>query len=206
MPMMKLPVRSVIVTVGANKILISPGSKLSPEDYSRVSGVTDIVAPNHFHSAGVSMAAEWFPKARLWAAPGLKAKKSEIPWTDELSETAWPYQKELPMFHLKGTPNVEEVVFVHPASRSIIVCDLVFNMIGISGFGNWVIGKMFGTYNRFAMSKFFARFIKDKVAFEAASQKVFNTDFDQIILSHGDIIESDGKARLKAAFQSRGYF
>ncbi len=204
MPLMSLPVRSTVITAGSHKILLSPGSKMTENDYKKLSGITDIVGTSTFHGAGVPLAVKHFPKARVWAAPGLMKAKPEIPWTGELSENTWPYQGELPMVLLEGAPKINEVVFYHPASKSLIVSDLFFNMTDTQGFGAWLIQTLFGTYRKFALSKFFMRFVKDRAAFEASLQKFMKFDFQQIIVSHGYLIESNGKERARSAILERG--
>ena len=78
MPLFPLPVRSILVTVkNANgsetEVLISPGSKIERTRYDGAWKISDIVAPNLFHHAGVPKALALYPNARTWGVVGLRA-------------------------------------------------------------------------------------------------------------------------------------
>ena len=203
MPLMNLPVRSTVLQLSKATILISPGSALENKDFQGLTPFTDIVAPSLFHDGGIRKAFKILPTVRFWAAPGLSQKKRDIPWTAEITPTTWPYDNELKAILIEGMPKINEVVFVHLASKSLIVSDLVFNMHTMQSWTAKAILKCFGTYERFAMSRFFARFIQDRSAFKRSLQHVFTYDFDRIIVGHGDNILHDGKNRLRAALQER---
>lgn len=204
MPLMKLPVRSVAAQISHGTVLISPGSRLEPSQLKDLSHVTDIVAPSLIHAAGVHKASAAYPEAKTWGVPGLKKIKPRTNWTNELKEQLWPYQDELAAIQVNGMPQIKEVVFVHKKSKSLIVADLCFNMTDQRGLGPWLILNLFGTYRRFGVSRFFLKYIKDKKAFQDSLKKIFSHDFENIIMSHGEIIRGDGKPRLLKALEERG--
>ncbi len=198
MPVMDLPVRSVAPTLTSGTVLISPGSKLTPEQLKSVHHVTDIVAPNGFHNAGMPQARQIFPGARAWGVPGYD-------YPNILTPAHWPHQRELPMVQIEGVPRISEVVFVHKESRTLICADMVFNLLDAKGIGSYVILKlMFDNYRRLAVSKFWCRFIKDKPALEKSLGILFSHDFDNILMAHGDPVISGGRTKLLAAFAERG--
>ncbi len=204
MPLMLLPVRSVLVALPTAQILISPGSQLTEEQLRSAGNVTDLVVTNLFHCAGILKALKVFPKARVWGVPGCKEAKPDIPWTDILTYDAWLYSNELKMHGLKGMPKVNEVVFLHLPSKSLIVADLCFNMLDSKGFGAWLILSLFGTYKKLAVSKFFMSAVKNREAFVDSLQQLFLMEFDQIIVSHGSNVPANGKEILKQALFNRG--
>ncbi|MBK8202485.1 MAG: hypothetical protein IPK68_09305 [Bdellovibrionales bacterium] len=205
MPLMNLPVRSTFVPLKAGSILISPGSCLDLHQLKKIKEVTDLVAPNLFHCAGVPKASSVFPSAKKWAPVGGKISKPEITWSDELSSVHWPYQEDLPMIQLKGNSKINEVAFFHKGSKSLIVADLCFNLIDAKGIGSWIILNLFGTYRRLAMSKFFAQFIDDKAAFNESLTELFSFDFENIIVGHGENLFGNGKDKLLKALKERDF-
>lgn len=204
MPLMNLPVRSVIVTLEKSKLLISPGSMLTKEQLESLKDVTDIIAPNLLHSGGIPAAAKIFPLAKLWTT-SLKRNPKNINWTAELNEKTWNHQNELPMVLIQGMPKVKEVVFYHKETKSLIVTDLCFNLIGVSGIGPWIILNLFGTYKKFGISKLFAKFVKDTSAFEESISKIMKFDFENIIVSHGTNVMGGAKEKLQSALALRGF-
>lgn len=205
MPLMKLPVRTAVVQVGQNRILISPGSQLRREQFASLNDVTDIVAPNLFHCAGIDQASTLYPEARVWGVPGAAKLKPKTKWTHLLTEPTWPYGPELLAIPLGGMPQINETVFLHSPSKSLIVTDLCFNLTETEGLGARLILGMFGTYKRLGVSRFFLKYVKDKAAFQNSINRIFAHDFENIVLSHGELVRGNGKALLRQALAERGY-
>jgi hypothetical protein len=205
MPLMELPVRSVLVPMGEQGVLISPGSMLQDHQYKPDWKVTDLVAPNLFHNAGMTKAKQHYPSAVLWGSEGADKKLPGLPWGKFLGKDPWPYQDVLSLVTLHGMPSVNESVFIHRPTKSLIVTDLCFNMVDVEGLGAKIILGLFGTYKKLGVSRFFLAGIKDKAAFQKSLVELFSYDFDQIIVSHGSNVVSDGKDRLRFALRERGF-
>jgi hypothetical protein len=93
-----------------------------------VGPVTDLVAPSVFHDLFIPQWLEAYPQARLHAADGLRREPGDWPITDELTTWAAPtWTDEIDDLVLQGMPRINETVFVHKPSRTLIVADLVFN-------------------------------------------------------------------------------
>lgn len=204
MPLMSLPVRSICIPTQRGNILISPGSKLTTEQLGSLDNVTDLVAPNLWHCGGISQAQKIFPDVRIWGAPSASKLKPEIHWTNELSKAEWDLEDEISLIPIQGMPQYQEFSFVHKASKTLIVTDLAFNIKNPKGLGSWIILNMFGTYDRFAVSRLYINSVRDKKAFTQSIQEIFTHDFERIVVSHGEPIETNGKALLKTALAERG--
>lgn len=205
LPLMNLPVRTVFVKIGEEGILISPGSRLSYDQYKILPAVTDIVAPNSFHCGGVSKALQFFPKARVWGVPQIEKLKPEIRWTHTLEKNNWLFQQQLPLLTMQGMPSVQETVFFEPASKTLIVGDLCFNLMSASGLGAWIILSLFGTYRKFAVSRFLLKFVKDKEAFSESLADLIKFDFESVVMTHGQPVTGNGRMLLLKAMQERGF-
>jgi len=206
MPLMSLPLRSTLITLSSNaKVMISPCPSMSDADIHAANGITDIVAPSCFHYLGAQKAKRAFPNATLWAAPGLAEKKPKLKWDRLLTPETWPYQDELEAISIQGMPKVNEVVFLHRASKTLIVSDLCFNMVDATGVGSWMILNLFGTYRKFGVSKFFLKFVADRPAFENSIKDLFTRDFDHLVMGHGNIVNGNAKSLLAQAFLERGF-
>ncbi len=203
MPLLKLSVCSVFASLRAGRILISPGSRLDSIQLKSLGMVSDIVAPNLFHSGGINQAAQIFPEAKIWGPRGAAKLKPHIKWTAELSNQNWPYQNELPMLELRGMPKINECVFIHLESKTLILTDLAFNLTKTEGFGAKLIFSMFGTYKKFATSRFFMSHVKDRTEFSNSLSELFKYDFANIIVSHGESIQGQAKERLRKALLER---
>jgi len=206
MPMMSLPVRTTVADLGEGvRVMIAPGSNLTLAELANAGPVTDLVAPSLFHCGGIPRAREAFPKARVWGPENAAEEKREIRWTNFLGKEPWPYSEALKAIPLDGMPKIREWVFVHAPTKSLIVTDLCFNLTAARGAGSWMILNAFGTYRRLGMSRFFAGYIKDKMAFEKSLEHLFSHDFNRMVVSHGDTVENGAREKLLAALKERGY-
>jgi len=202
MPLMRLPARMILVQLDNAKVMISPSS----EGHYPPLGITDIVAPNLFHNLGIRSAQKALPEAKLWGVPGFKKKLPEIDWNEELTPGKWPYNNELKVLPIDGMPKLNEVVFHHIRTNTLIVTDLCFNLTQSFGFGGWLVLQAFGTYKRFGSSRFLAQLIDDRSAFRASIDNLLQTDFDNLIMAHGEPIIGEAKNRLVSALRERSLF
>jgi hypothetical protein len=203
-PLLELPVRSTAIETKKGLVLISPGSKANREDLRALGPVTDLVGPNLYHCAGLPKALSIFPKARVWGVDGAQEKKPNIHFTDVLKESSWPHQEELALVVIDGQPNVNEAVFIHHESKTLITTDLCFNLQNTKGLGARILFGLFGTYHRFAVSRLSKLFIKDQTALERSLGRIFSYEFDKVVMAHGELVESGGKELLRKALAERG--
>lgn len=205
MPLLALPVRAAVVQLQSARVLLSPGSTLTPDELRGAGEITDIVATSLLHSAGCKRAKEAFPKARLWGPLGIREKRDRLTWDGILGADAWPFEPDLPCIAIEGMPKIREYVFLDRASSTLFVSDLAFNLLDSQGFGAWLFFSMFGTYRRFAVSRFFLQRVDDRAAFQRSLTELFKHDFERLAPSHGSVIESGAKEKLRTALAERGF-
>ena len=81
-----------------------------------------IVAPNCFHHLHVRTFLARFPGAKVYGAPGLARKRPDLPLAGTLDDgAAMPWSGVIDQITLAGAPKLNEVVFLHRASRSLLV-------------------------------------------------------------------------------------
>jgi Domain of unknown function (DUF4336) len=91
--------------------------------------VSAIVAPNRLHHLFVGDYVAAYREARCYAAPGLPEKRKDLTFHAVLNDRApddWRGHIEQHLF--RGAPPLNEIVFYHRASRSVIFTDLIFNL------------------------------------------------------------------------------
>lgn len=167
--------------------------------------VAHIVAPGTFHHLHVAAWAEAYPAAQVWLCPGLREKRSELPQGLELSDEpprAW--RDELEQVVIRGNRVIREVLFFDRQSRTLIVTDSVEN------YGDrtprvplllklwW---RVFGLWNRPALAPEYGLGWRDRKAARTSFERALQWDFDRIMLSHGDLIEKDARARAARAWK-----
>lgn len=159
------------------------------------------IAPSTFHDLYWPPYFAAYPNARFFAAPGVRQEHPELPFTDTLSADAPSiWSGELEQTLLAGMPKINEVVFLHPTSKTLITADMAFNYDEHVNFATSLLLKMTGCYDRFGVSRLYKLYIKDKKAMRHAVDEVLSWDFDRIVLGHGHLVEADGRQTLTQAY------
>jgi len=127
--------------------------------------VRHVVGPNIWHDEGLREFQAEHPAACFHAAPGLAVQKRDVRFGAELSDAAYPdWVGVLDQHLVRGMPRMNEVVFYHPASCSLILADLAFNL---GPDGPWwfaLLMRTYGVWNRFAPTPLEKWMMQDKVA------------------------------------------
>src|SRR5690606_16513939 len=108
-----------------------------------------IVAPSCVHYLYVRAAKERWPDASVVGAPGLERKMKDVPF-EPLPRAGRLFGGAVDVALVDGTPYMNEHVFFHEKSRSLIVTDLVFNLHRCESFGMRLFLRLFGTWRRTA--------------------------------------------------------
>ena len=159
-----------------------------------------VVAPSLFHYLHVWSFRNIFNDNQLYGPDDIQKKetKSQFHSLSTLSQQEWTGHIE--SLKVDGMPKVNEYVFFHKHSKTLILTDLLFNSYPTSAWST-LFFKLTGVYNKCAVSRLYKSFIKDKQKFKQSVETILAWDFDRIIMSHGNIIESNGKSIFKDSFQ-----
>lgn len=169
------------------------------DEIDRLGEVRFLVAPNDFHHLYIADHAKHWPAARMYGAPGLSAKRKDLNFAGELGEqpeAAWA--RDLDQIWIGGAPRVNEIAFLHRVSRTLLLVDLVFNVTP----SNLFMGLMMRINGSMGLgtSRLMRFMLKDLRATRVSVEKIFEWDFDRVIMSHGEVVERDGREALRESF------
>lgn len=161
--------------------------------------VEALIAPNLFHHLFFARAAQRFPGAARFFAPGLPEKVASLPEGEVLAEEPPAIWGDALRHHLVRGTATNEVVFLHPESRSLILTDLAFN-IRSGGFWTRLALRMNQSFGRFGPTRVSRGFVRDAAAFEGSLREIAAWDFDRILVAHGEIVDTGGRDLFREAF------
>lgn len=192
MPGVHFPARSTIIKMDGGEVaIISPGP-FTPEAVGEIKKLGDsfyIIAPNLFHHFYFLKAAESFPKHRLFGPHALGKKIKHLAGQfEDLATLPKSVISHLAPQKVEGNKAMQEWVFFHGASKTLIVTDLVFNMKDKPLLTRMVLG-MAGAYNKLGQSKLVKMITDDKELFSRSIQSLASYDLQRLIMAHGDIID-----------------
>jgi hypothetical protein len=147
-----------------------------------------------------------WPQAVFHDAPGFAGDHLELDGAVTLEQSgpdAW--EKVFQQHHVTGMAQVNEVVFPHQPSRTLIVADLVFNIRNCPPW--WTrLGLRLngGCYSGLSPSDLFRLVIKDKTGYHASLETVLKWDFDRLNGGHGENVGARARDELAGAMRGCG--
>lgn len=159
--------------------------------------VAYIVAPNRFHHLFVGDWQRACPEASTYVAPGLDAKRADLTIAGVLSSDPEPGWKDvMEQIFVEGFPLVNEVVFFHPPSATLIATDLAFNIGRSSPPLTRVAFRIFGSYRALGPTVLERVFVRDRAAFRRSLEHVLAWPFRRVVVAHGEVREEGGREEL----------
>jgi hypothetical protein len=158
-----------------------------------------LVGPNKLHHFYLGDWARAYPAAAVCGAPGLPEKRRDLRFQHDLETTARPpWGEDVLMQWVGGAPLLNEVVFFHERSRTLIFTDLSFNVPARRGAP--LFFRLVGVVGRFGPSRMVRLAIRDRKAARASLERILDWEFDRVIVSHGEVLEHDGRAAVEKAY------
>ena len=194
MGIIHFPCRMTILRLsGGELMLISPVS-LTAEDLAGISELGDvayIVAPNGFHHVFLEASQSHFPNAKTYAVPVVQKKKQKHLTYDGVLTTLdpAPWHNDVTQLRVAGIPALDEVVFFHKASKTLVVTDLFFNLTEVRGWPTKLMFQLSGAWGKPAQSTLEKFLTKDREAAKASVQQMLSWEPARIIMAHGNILD-----------------
>jgi Domain of unknown function (DUF4336) len=162
--------------------------------------VRAIIAPSRAHHLFVGDYVAAYPEAKVHGAPGLAEKRKDLKFDSILGDDPhpdWAGQIEQHLF--RGASILNEVIFFHPTTRTLILTDLAFNVPANESRAP-VFYWLTGARGRFGPHRLVRLMIRDRKAARQSIERIFQWDFDRVTVTHGEVLESGGKERLASGF------
>ena len=170
------------------------------EALDAIGPVRELIAPNRLHHLFLLGAQGRWPDARLWGVPGLPAKRPDLVFDAVFgASTPVALADTVECQLIAGCPSVSEVAFFHPPSRTLILTDLVFNVHHSPSLVGELYLRASGAWRRCAQTPLMRALVADRDAVRRSYARLFDWDFERLIMAHGDIIEGQARAALRRA-------
>lgn len=125
------PTRSVIVRLASSDLWIWSPINLKPELKAQVDdlgSVRYLVSPNKIHHLFLDQWCGAYSQARLYGPKSVIEKRKDLSFETSLDEGIPPeWGDEIGMVHFTGSPFMDEIVFFHRPSATVIMADLSEN-------------------------------------------------------------------------------
>ena len=163
-----------------------------------------LVAPNSLHHLFM---AEWqaaYPKARTFAPPGLRKKRPDIRFDEDLTDTApAEWAAEIDQVIVRGSFITSEVVFFHRPSRTVIFTDLIQHFAP-GWFSGWraVVAKLDRmTGGLPEVPQKFRNTFLNRVEARRSIRRILEWPSERVLMAHAPPVTSEGRAFIARAFR-----
>ena len=169
------------------------------EELAQLGPVEHVVAPNSMHHVHLTSGLQRYPQARLYG-PGLLAKKrSDLTFLDVTNPDTLDFGSEFRPLHIRGVPKLDEVVFLHAPTQTLVVTDYFFNIRECQGWLTpWVL-RMTGTYRRFAQSRLWRWVLEDRPLAQTSAEELLAWRFQRIVPAHGEVVSDNAHEQAENA-------
>lgn len=170
--------------------------------------VRHLVAPNKLHYAHVAAWKRRYPQAVAWASPGVRERAAdqgiEVRFDADLGDAAPPaWAGTLDQLHFKGSRAIEEVVFLHRPSATLVLADLIENFeadrLGLPL--RWLarLGGVLAPHGGMPLDMRLT-YLGHKAEARACLARLLAWRPRRILLAHGRCFMEHGEAELRRAF------
>lgn len=203
LPGVYLPARMVVIRLDAERLALHSPVPMNDSLAARIDAlgkVSVLIAPNDYHHLYLPKTVSRYPTAEVWGAPGLPKKRPDVTFTALFGPNAAPtWADRLTPYFLAGGPKANETVFVHQATRTLLVTDSYFNLTRARTAMSRFMFRLTGSLNKPGQSLIWRSVVKDRAAMLESTERVLAADFDRLVMAHGDILESGARAAYEAA-------
>ncbi len=202
------PTRMTVVRLRDGELWVhSPEKPNEPlkQELAALGTIRYLISPNKLHHL---LLGEWvsaYPKALTYSAPGLAQKRQDIKFDAELSEypdNEWSQEIDQTIF--RGSPVMEEVIFYHKLSRTLILTDLIENFDPQTL--NWwqrALARFAGILHPHGKTPLDWRLtfqLGSKEEARASFRRLMDWQVENVILSHGKCVFGCGGEFVSESF------
>jgi glyoxylase-like metal-dependent hydrolase (beta-lactamase superfamily II) len=195
--------RMTVVRLSSGGLLLHSPVAPTPalvDEVKALGPVELIVGPCVMHTTFLRPWHALHERASLHVAPRTKKRLPAFDGVRELDDAAPIAPNDLEQVHMDGHSN-HETLFLHRASRTLIATDLVYNLSKRQGFVERMWFGLGGVKNPLGVTRYSKKAVRKRDVFAERMQRVLAWDFDRVIMSHGDVVETDGKTAFTRAWQ-----
>lgn len=203
--------RSIVIRLSSNELWFWSPVEFSPSLKAQLDALGDVlhlVSPNKIHHLFLDEWARIYPNAKLWAPKSTIKKRRDLLFQKPLKENApEEWRDDIEQIWVRGSLAMDEMVFFHKASRTLIMADLSEHFSEAFLKEHWpfwqrqlarlwgiVEGKGYAPLD-WRLSFFSRRHLK------RAKARFLELDPENVVMAHGEWQSGNGRKFLERALE-----
>ncbi len=206
------PTRMLVAQLTDDSLWIWSPTKPTADLFAQVNAlgvVKHLISPNKIHYANIAAWKRAYPAATAWASPGVRERASaqniDVSFDRDLSESAdVAWSGEIDQLIFRGSRFLDEVVFFHRATRTLIVADLIENFESEKmTFPERLLMKFAGITDPDgkASNAFRTTFLGHHEVARECFDRMRAYKPERIVIAHGRCYASNADSELRRAFR-----
>jgi hypothetical protein len=169
------------------------------EALQKIGIVRYVVAPNKSHHLFFLEFLRAHPAAQGYIAAGLELKRPDLKQFPQVPPEA-PWGCEIQSFFIEGLPILNETVWFHSDTGTLILTDLLFCFSEATRGVTGLVAKLLGVHGKLGMSRTMKWATKDKQALARSVLPLLSLPVRRVIVAHDQIIDDHPVDKLVQAF------
>jgi hypothetical protein len=201
-----LPIRSRMTVIRLDDGALWVHSPIAPDpelaaELRGIGPVRFAIAPNKMHHRFLLPFLSAFPGATGFVPEGLLAKRPDLSGCEVLTPAAASrWLPELRAVPVLGIPALDETAWLHPATKTLLLTDLLFCTGPDTPAPARVLLRAVGVSGRLRMSRTMRWMVRDERALARTVRDLLALDFERVVVAHDHVVERDGRGQLREAF------
>ncbi|CAN1503922.1 Protein of unknown function DUF4336 [Caulobacteraceae bacterium] len=206
----RYPTRMAVIRLADGGLLVWSPTALDGELMAAVRAlgpVRHVVAPNALHHLHLDAWQDAFSPVRFTAPPGLRKKRPDLRFDDELTDgSVHDWSGEIDHVLVQGNLITTEVVFFHRQSQTAIFTDLIqhFSPAWFSGWRAIIARLDLMTASQPEVPRKFRNAFVGRRAARAAVRRILEWPAERVLMAHAPPVTQDGQAFIRRAFRWLG--
>lgn len=200
---MPLGKTTTVIRLAAGGVLVHSAGPWQCEDVSAIRDwgkVWGLMEGSRIHDTFALEMRKVFPGVPYGLPAGFPIAAAELEPVERLAGWDQRWGSEVRIRRIDGMPRLQEHALLHVPSRTLVLTDLVFNLKFPPGQSTpWALRWISGLKSFPGTSRLVKLCVKDREAVRKSMAAVMSWDFDQVVVSHGEIITEDAKTTLRRA-------
>lgn len=200
---MKVSTRMTVIRLADGHLFSHSAVPLTPAQKTALDALGTlryIVAPSAMHHLFVGKLAKLYPQAQIYGTAGVLRKRPDLPLLEPLPpDSEAPWANELQCLPLDGIALLDETLWFHRTSGSLIATDVLQCWQGPLSLPVRMYLGLTGGHERLTVPRSVRLLVRDKAAVRAWVQQIKSWPVQRVILLHNSIIDDQPMQRLREA-------
>ncbi|MEX8194805.1 DUF4336 domain-containing protein [Comamonas guangdongensis] len=200
---MKVSTRMTVIRLADGSLFSHSAVPLTEAQKAKLDAVGPlryIVAPSTMHHLFVGKLARLYPQAQLYGTEGVLRKRPDLQQLQPLPpDSEAPWAGELQHLRLDGIPMLDETIWFHAASGSLIATDVLQCWQGPLSLPVRMYLGLTGGHERLTVPRTVRLLVRDRAAVQACVRQMLGWPVQRVILLHNSVIADRPMQRLREA-------